>query len=457
MELPSAFRQRITGQLRSEADLFFSSLEGPAPVSIRINPFKPFPAHTRKEPVLWNPNGFYLDERPSFTLDPAFHAGMYYVQEAASMSLEFVLGQLSLEGAVALDLCASPGGKSSLLASHLWPRKGVVLANEVIRQRAFTLKENLVKWGLPNILVSQLDPRQIGMAGALFDLILIDAPCSGEGMFRKDDTAKSEWSPEHVELCSARQKRILSDVLPALKEGGHLIYSTCTFSEEENEENLRWLKQEHGLTSLSIPFPENRGIVEMEQDGVFGYRFYPHRTKGEGLFIALLQKTEAAKAPKTKSFQPGSKNAKKGPAHFVNEDFRFFQGHDGWHGFPSGLAEQAGFLQSSLPLFYPGLRVAEEIGKEWKPAPELAFSVSRNREAFSSIPLERKEALRFLHRDELKFPDAPMGWLLLDYLGQGLGFVKNLGNRSNSQYPKEWRILMSLPAELPPLWYDRNW
>ncbi|MDX5320806.1 MAG: rRNA methyltransferase [Bacteroidota bacterium] len=455
MELPKAFQERIKSQLPQEADFLFSALQEDSPVSIRKNPFKGLSIPESIERIPWNDKGYYLPERPSFTLDPAFHAGMYYVQEASSMSIEFVLNYLNLGPVRALDLCGAPGGKSSLLATHLYERGGFVLANEVIRSRAQTLKENLIKWGLPNIAVSNLDPRQIAKNKVGFDLILVDAPCSGEGMFRKDEDARAEWSTEHVALCAARQKRILSDILPVLNEGGYIIYSTCTFSEEENEENLRWLQEEQGLETLAIPFPEAWHITQKEKEGSIGYAFYPHKTKGEGFFMALLRKPgskeDSGKSGKNdKSLRIGKKT--EAPvASWLSEACHVFEWFDGVYALPQSLEELASPL-FQLPLLYFGLKVAESAGKDWKPAPELAFSIIANPDAFPSVELTLKDALHFLKRDDLKFHDQDFGWLRMEYLGQGLGFVKNLGNRSNSQYPKEWRILMGLPENVRT-WY----
>lgn len=453
MDLPSSFQQRICGQLPKEADLLFGALNEPAPVSIRLNPYKSFPALPELPEIPWNSDGRYLPARPSFTLDPAFHAGMYYAQEGSSMCLEFVLAQLHLDGALALDLCAAPGGKSTLLATHLYEKGGMVLANEVIRSRAQTLKENIIKWGLPNVAVSNLDPKHFEKSGVRFDLMLIDAPCSGEGMFRKDEAARTEWSEENVNLCAARQKRILSDILPSLKEGGYMIYSTCTYSEEENENNLEWLAAEHEISSLSIPFPAEWNITQKEKNGSIGYAFYPHKTSGEGFFIALLQKPGEAPEKKQKEVRYPGKPDKSGPGFSLLNKPYLFDWYDGKYAVPENIKELAGELFHSFPLIYIGTKVAEQAGRDWKPAAELAFSLLSDPKAFPEIELSRIDALHFLHRDELKFPEQPMGWLKLNYHGHGLGYVKNLGNRSNSQYPKEWRILMALPEELPELWY----
>ncbi len=464
MDFPSAFQERIKGQLPQEADLLFSALSEEAPTSIRLNPFKAFTSLPTLPKTPWNENGRFLQERPSFTLDPAFHAGMYYVQEASSMSIDFVLNQLDLEGALALDLCGAPGGKSTLLGTHLYPKGGMVLANEVIRARANTLKENIIKWGLPNMAVSNLDPKHFAKSKVLFDLILVDAPCSGEGMFRKDEAARNEWSPEHVSMCAARQKRILSDILPNLKEEGYLLYSTCTFSEEENEANLNWLAQEQGMSSLSIDFPEEWNINRKEKNGCLGYSFFPHKTRGEGFFIALMQKemdgsqtqkVSVKSSKKEKKYAGAKKLGKKTDADcktWLKDDVQLFEWYDGIYAVPESISELASTLFYGFPLQYLGTKVAEQAGRDWKPSAELALSVIANPSSFPSIELSQKDALHFLRRDELKFPDSPIGWLKLTYLNQGLGFVKNLGNRSNSQYPKEWRILMDLPEELET-WY----
>ena len=262
-------------------------------VSVRVNPFKSSLAALREhfgslagEPVPWAPQeGFYLQERPSFTLDPWFHAGAYYVQEASSMYVgvlfEHALDALGRRtGLRILDLCAAPGGKTTQLLSHL-DASSLLVANEVVPARATVLAENVARWGCSNVAVTQSDPSAFSSMNGFFDGGVVDAPCSGEGMFRKDERAVSEWSPDHVRLCAARQRRIVGDVWPSLVPDGFLIYSTCTFNRYENEDNVDWICTELGGSCL-----EKR-------------HFYPGEDRGEGFFAALIRKSPAS-GPKLK-------------------------------------------------------------------------------------------------------------------------------------------------------------
>jgi 16S rRNA C967 or C1407 C5-methylase (RsmB/RsmF family) len=264
-----------------------------SPTSIRINPFKPSAVKTDSQ-VPWCPQGFYLDARPSFTFDPLFHAGAYYVQEASSMFIDHILKTIrpyKQDPIRVLDLCAAPGGKSTLLNSAL-QSSDLLVANEIIKTRVPILSDNLNRWGTSNTIVTNNDPKDFNAIHSFFDVILVDAPCSGSGMFRKDPAAMNEWSEGNVNLCHQRQQRILADVYPALKEDGYLIYSTCSYAHQENEDILDWLCAEFDLESIRIPIYTEWGIVETESplQKAWGYRFYPGKVKGEGLFAACLRK-----------------------------------------------------------------------------------------------------------------------------------------------------------------------
>jgi 16S rRNA C967 or C1407 C5-methylase (RsmB/RsmF family) len=279
--------QSILGE--EEWPLLAEALQNPAPVSIRYNPFKKVPVVAALAPVPWSNGGYYLPQRPSFTLDPTFHAGAYYVQEASSMFIGRIVQQLlsTKEGIRALDLCAAPGGKSTDLLSNL-PEGSLLIANEVIRSRYNILHQNMIKWGQSNVVCTNHDSRDFNQLAGFFDLILVDAPCSGEGLFRKDHKAREEWSVNNVQLCTGRQKRILADAVQMLAPGGYLLYSTCTYNRSENEENAKWLISEFGLTPQHLSLDKNWNIETRE----VGYQFYPHRLKGEGFYSAVLQKKD---------------------------------------------------------------------------------------------------------------------------------------------------------------------
>ncbi len=458
--LPETFTQRIQGQLREEADLFFLALQQEAPVSVRINPMKPFAIPDLPE-ISWCSEGLYLSGRPSFILDPLWHAGAYYVQEASSMFIQQALRQIlpGIEKPVALDLSAAPGGKSTLLVSELGQR-GFLVANEVIQSRSRILAENLQRWGYPNVLVSNSDPSAFARAEGAFNLMMVDAPCSGEGMFRKDPASVNEWSGEHVQLCAARQQRILADVLPCLQQGGYLLYSTCTYNTNENEEILRWLNTQARWETVRLEIPPGTGIVETETDGLFAYRFYPHKVQGEGFFLSALKRLDGpeASAYSSKKVTWKALDKKQIPLYqsYVKGDQTFLPWGDEVNSIPEEWEEILRYLSQYIRFVQAGLPIGQHLGKELKPAAGLAFRTDLVANRFEHHELDLKEALHFLKKEDLKLPEAPTGWLLLHYRGIPLGFVKNLGNRTNNYYPKEWRILMNLPSPLPLPWSEVN-
>lgn len=295
--LPSEFIER-TRQLMGEAECnaLCRALQADEPVSIRTNTGKNAPVPPQAHPVPWTDNGFYLNRRPAFTFDPLFHAGFYYVQEAASMFIAQAVRRYVNRPVVMLDLCAAPGGKSTLVRNCL-PQGSLLVANEVMRARSQVLAENLIKWGNPEVIVTNNDPADFSRLEERFDVILTDVPCSGEGMFRKDDRAISEWSSEGVELCWKRQRRIVADIWPCLKQGGILIYSTCTFNREENEDNVAWIASTLGAEVLPVDTETEWGITgNLTGEDFPVYRFLPHHTSGEGLFVAVLRKKPDSEA-----------------------------------------------------------------------------------------------------------------------------------------------------------------
>ena len=288
---PEGFIKRIQTQKYIDAEDLLKALEEPSPVSIRINRSKWNKNPLNSEPVPWCKDGFYLKYRPSYTLDPLFHSGCYYPQEASGMFLEQAILQTtdSLENIRVLDLCGAPGGKSTHLSDLIGP-DNLLVANETIRSRAAILAETLTKWGSGNTIVTQNDPSVFSRLSGYFDIIVVDAPCSGEGMFR-GSTAPDEWSVSNTVHCAERQKRILMDVWPALKENGILVYSTCTFNPGENEENIKWLTGKHEAEIVRLNIAEFKGITEIDYQGVCGYGFYPDKIRGEGFFLSVIRKT----------------------------------------------------------------------------------------------------------------------------------------------------------------------
>lgn len=464
MNLPQSFIER-TRQLLGEDQYpkFEEALLNEVPVSIRPN-FAKCDKPVDGEPVSWASSGVYLKNRPTFTFDPLFHAGCYYVQEASSMFVERVLLEYVKEPVVMLDLCAAPGGKSTLCRSVL-PEGSLLVANEVMRNRSQILAENLMKWGNPEVVVTNNDPADFTDLTHLFDVILTDVPCSGEGMFRKDLVAVDEWSLENVDVCWKRQRRILNDVWPALKPGGLLIYSTCTFNREEDEDNVAWIAKELGADVLSVPVEESWGITGNLTGKDFPvYRFLPHRTQGEGFFLAVLRKQEGElntvslrpekkkKGKDNKQPLPVPKEAKSWLK--ASDDFRLAAKDTSVVAFPKAFSDVHTLLGQYLKVIHAGITLGEMKGKDLIPHHSLAMSTALEETAFPKAELSYEQAIAYLRKEGLVLePSVPRGYVLVTYQQVPLGFVKNIGNRANNLYPQEWRIRSGyLPEEIVKVW-----
>lgn len=416
--------------------------------AIRFHPIKQ-EATTGKwegENIPWCSLGLYLSERPSFTLDPSFHAGAYYVQDASSMFLWQMIKQLipDTEGKKVLDLCAAPGGKSTLLAS-CFP-DGLLVCNEVIKSRAAILVENMTKWGNDNVVITNNDPAHFQPLGPYFDVMVVDAPCSGSGLFRKDPEAVNEWSLDHVQLCSQRQQRILSDILPVLKEDGILIYATCSYSREEDEEIADWLVEEMGMQSLPVKTESSWGIVHSAspKQNASGYRFYPDKLKGEGFFIAAFKKQSAATFVSYGKQATISKAGKQEMEQLLSflpliDTFHVFKQTEYFRAIEKKWVEDIAILAGSLYIRKAGVEIGAIKGKDIVPSHELALSILP-KQSFGQIEVTREEALQYLRRQDLSL-QAPKGWNLIMYQNLALGWIKALPNRINNYYPQEWRIL----------------
>ena len=461
MNLPVPFEHAMRQLLGDEYEAFRAALLGEPAVSIRLNTAK-CATVLSYEPVPWATDAYYLGERPAFTFDPLLHGGCYYVQEASSMFVEQAVKQHFDEARVALDLCAAPGGKSTLLRSLL-PDDCVLVSNEVMRPRAQVLAENMAKWGHPRCVVTSNYPADFTPLGETFDLILVDAPCSGEGMFRKDEVAVAEWSPENVAVCWQRQRDILTDIWPTLRPGGLLIYSTCTFNTAEDEENVRWMMQELGAQLLPLTVDEAWGITPSLVPGVeHAYRFLPGRTRGEGFFLAVLRKggepssvaswgeesgmKRKSSAKKNKGKQSATVlppwGNKKGTEWLTAPDNYIYKVEgDSMVALPSDMVPLVDVLSERLHLVHCGIPLATLKGRDAIPAHELALSTVLRADAFPTCELSYADALRYLHREAVALSsDVPRGFVIVTYRGVPLGFVKNLGNRANNLYPNEWRI-----------------
>ncbi len=419
--------------------------------SIRFNPAK---FNSQKctvnvqSKIPWSTHGYYLAERPSFTLDPLFHAGAYYVQDASSMFLEEAIRQtIDVTAALqVLDLCAAPGGKSTLIQSVI-SAKSLLVSNEVIKARVNILVENITKWGAPNVVVTNNDPADFQKLPCFFDLIVVDAPCSGSGLFRKDPDAINEWSLNNVLLCSQRQQRILADVMPSLKPGGILIYATCSYSEREDEGILDWLVEAFKLESLQLKMQENLGIVEtVSKEKAYGYRFYPDKVKGEGFFIGVFKNTNGVNAKNEIKLKNKQQSLSKQEQELLrpylkNADrFSFLKWKDEVLALPYQIYEAVLLLQSVLYLKKAGVKMGIIIRNEVIPDHELAMSTIFS-EKINVVPVDLFTALQYLRRKEVNIVSDYKGWVLLKYNGLPLGRIKILPNRINNYYPPEWRIL----------------
>lgn len=448
ISLPPAFTERMQQLLGNESETFFQALVSESPTSIRLNPKKtantdlPFSELLSRQ-VPWCSNGYYLKERPSFTSDPLLHGGAYYVQEASSMFLQVVLQQISGDTPLrVLDLCAAPGGKSTLLANNL-PKDSLLVSNEVIKSRASILKENIIKWGYDHIVVTNSDPNRFtGMKGA-FDMILVDAPCSGEGMFRKDEKAIMEWSENNLRLCEERQKRILSDVWDALAPGGYLVYSTCTYNPGENEDILNWILTTFDASSVEIR--HNFTAITPSLSPLHGYHFYPHKTSGEGLFMGVIQKNDGTPFTMKKEKRATPSPAVKLPVDILPllPDMTTYTPYIAGETLgilPKQHAEFIQYLSSKAGVIYKRCEIGECIKGKTKPAHALALYHKLQQKHVTRQEVDLSTALQFLRKEDIRF-EAPQGeWILITYKGIGLGWVKEVGNRVNNYYPKEWRI-----------------
>ena len=426
-------------------------------VSIRLNPAKAVIndlAYEGHSNISWSRQGYYLDHRPSFTTDPLFHAGAYYVQEASSMFIEEALRQTCdlTTSLKVLDLCAAPGGKSTLVQS-LISADSLLVSNEVIKTRVTILAENISKWGAANVVVTNNDPKDFQRLPEYFDVIVVDAPCSGSGLFRKDPGAVDEWSLNNVALCSHRQQRILADILPSLKPGGLLLYATCSYSENEDEYICDQLLAEklHGLNSTRLALQDDWGIVETlsKVHNAYGYRFFPDKLPGEGFFLSAFRKDAGAEGYGHNQ-QAGLKNKallltkaeEEVVRPFVSGEsiLSFFKWKDETLAMPANLLNELLLLQSVLYIKKAGVKIGKLIRQELLPDHELALStlLSKN---IPFMELDLETALQYLRRADIQIDSPLKGWVLVKYKHLSLGWIKILPGRINNYYPKDWRIL----------------
>lgn len=450
MTLPEEFLQNMKSVIpQEEYDAFIKSIsEDEQTTSIRINRAKitddEICSHfAESKRVGWCEEGLYLSERPQFTLDPLLHSGAYYVQEASSMFITHVIRHLISEPVACLDLCAAPGGKSTAAISAL-PEGSSIVSNEIDRRRARILAENIAKWGYPRATVTCNAPKDFKPLKQVFDLIITDVPCSGEGMFRKDEGAVTDWSPSKVSGCAELQHQIIDDIWGCLKPGGILIYSTCTFNIEEDEKMVQYICDELGGTALEIPVQEEWNIHKPLIGANPCYRFMPHFTKGEGLFMAVIRKDEDIVQPhKLKKPVKNLIKVTGDISHWVSEEVVLEQNKDGIiTAIPKVHKELHDIITANgLFILQSGIELGTVKGKDIIPSHNLALSTVLSESAFKKYEVDEQIALDYLRRLAFVLPsDAPTGYLILTHRSHPLGFVKNLGNRCNNLYPQEWRI-----------------
>ena len=402
------------------------------------------------EPSPFCKAGFVVQD-PAFKpgRHPYHHAGVFYSQEPSASSAAPLLGVRP--GMRVLDTCAAPGGKSSQLAAALQGR-GVLVSNEYVAARAEILKSNLERMGVPNAVVLNETPARIAEAlPEFFDRVLVDAPCSGEGMFRKTPEARDEWSENNVKICAVRQAEILREAWKTLRPGGLLIYSTCTFNRLENEGSLEGLLAEAGeeiVESTAFDCPPAWGVVCGRVGPFRTFRFYPHRTRGEGFFAAVARKVSdggsRVRVPKSRRtiFAPAGRRECAELARWVAEPgrMRFAAVADVYYAYYESQYEAVKMLAESLRVIASGVAMGQIFKERLKPDHALAMFCGLDRGAVPVAELSEEEALRFLRKQEAEAAAFAEGMNLVTHGGAALGFAKRIQNRVNNMYPNSLRI-----------------
>ena len=447
--LPERFVETMREALGADAEKLFAALDTEPAVSIRLNPAKPAECFDG-EAVGWCKWGKYLAERPQFTLDPLLHGGAYYVQEASSQFVAHLLANHDMEGKRVLDMCAAPGGKTTIY-STLVGRKGLVVANDISHSRAMALADNVQRWGMGNVVVTCNEPVHIGAFTHWFDVVAVDAPCSGEGMFRKMDEARSEWTASSPDVCAERQREILAEAWRVLRPGGTLIYSTCTFNPTEDEGVVEWLMSEYGeeLESADrVETSEDWGVVRSDI-GVFQcFHFYPHKARGEGFFAAIARKCDGTirrSMPKArrKLFSQCAKTDVKELSRWVDDasEHSFMMVGEDIYAYNSAVADAVVTLSENLSVVYSGVAMGRIFKQKLKPEHPLALYVGLNRDAVPVVEVSLEDALDYLRRNDIAAAQFEEGINVVGYKGVPIGFVKRIGARCNNMYPKDLRIV----------------
>ena len=450
VSLPEEFVASLAAHLApEEVEALCRALDGESPTSVRLNEAK-CGAMELAERVPWCRNGYYLAERAKFTYDAAFHAGAYYVQEAGSQFIDRVLQGEAMEGCRVLDMCAAPGGKTTIYSTAVG-QQGLVVANEYVRSRAHILADNVRKWGLGNVVVTNNDPSHIAAFEGWFDVVAVDAPCSGEGMFRKDEEARREWSLDNVRMCATRQMSILEEAWQALRGGGLLIYSTCTFNRRENEELIAAFAAQHEgeLTeSAEVAVDKEWGIVTGRVGAFQTFRFYPHRTASEGLFVAVARKDTdygIRRTPKARKRIMNSvgRAEREELTRWValERKLRFAEVGDTIYGYEESRYDDVVALAESLTVLYSGVAMGQIFKGRLKPDWALSQYVGMRRGVVPEVVLDDEAAVEYLRRHDVDASLCSEGLNAVVCRGYVLGFVKRVGARCNNLYPNSLKIL----------------
>lgn len=450
--LPIAFTELMRKQLGAEeAEHLFEALDSASPVAVRLNPAKcgDEGVWSDGETIAWSKNGRKLKERPSFTLDTAFHAGAYYVQEAASQFIDHIVSTEELKGKRVLDMCSAPGGKTTIYSTAVGV-DGLVVANEYVRSRANVLADNVRKWGMGNVLVTNNAPEHIAQFEGWFDLVAVDAPCSGEGMFRKEEVAREDWSLDAVKMCAARQLSIVREAWQSLKAGGLFIYSTCTFNDEEDEGVLRTFIDEMGDVfepSQRVEVDDAWGVVRGEVGAFQTFRFFPHKTDSEGLFVAVARKAEPTtqRTPKArkKVMQEIDKVSRKELMRWLEdaEQYLFAMVADTIYAYRTEQFKAVQSLSEGLTAIYSGVAMGQIFKGKLKPDWALSQYIGLNRDAVAVEELDEQRALDYLRKKDIAVGDMVEGMNLVTHNGRVLGFAKRVGARCNNLYPNSLKIM----------------
>ncbi len=476
MTLPEGFVEMMQRLDNVDTNALIEALGEPPAISIRYNRRKApaAPPYNDSLPVKWCEDGVYLPSRPIFTLNPLMHAGSFYVQDASSMIYQTIAATLTAKLRYddrplrILDLCAAPGGKTTAIINAL-ADNDLIVANEYVPTRAAILRENIAKWGFTGVAVTNASADAFGKCGEQFDIVAVDAPCSGEGMMRKEPVAAEQWNEGLVRQCATMQREIVSHAVKCLRPGGFLIYSTCTFNSTENEENVAMMAEAHGLELITLPIPSEWGIAPSCRPDIPALRFMPHVTRGEGLFVCVMRKPNEINEAQTRAISPQdtaintkymrnggntkaqySKDSRKTgkvqmppiPENWLIRQNDYRSRFDGktLSMLPTPLDELTEQLKG-IKILSAGVTAAELKGREWAPTSQLALSTAFNPEAFEIVDVNEETALSYLRHEALRLPeDTPRGFIVIAFKGQPLGMVKNIGNRANNLYPTAWKI-----------------